>query len=62
MIGTSGAKTIQIGNVTTLLTMHLALVLRWEIPSVRFTPKHPGWKDVIGKAKKQPGSNLKHYD
>ena len=24
--------------------------------------KHPGWKDVISKAKKPPGSNLKHYD
>ena len=24
--------------------------------------KHPGWKDVISKAKQQPGSNLKHYD
>ena len=24
--------------------------------------KHPGWKDVISKAQKQPGSTLKHYD
>lgn len=24
--------------------------------------KHPGWKDVINAAKKQPGSTLKHYD
>ena len=24
--------------------------------------KHPGWKDVISKAKKQPGATIKHYD
>ena len=24
--------------------------------------KHPGWKDVISNAKKQPGATIKHYD
>ena len=31
-------------------------------PFNKIYTKHPGWKDVIGEAKKQPGSTLKHYD
>jgi len=31
-------------------------------PFSKMYTKHPGWKDVISKAKKQPGSTLKHYD
>jgi len=31
-------------------------------PLSKIYTKHPGWKDVIGKAKQQPGSTLKHYD
>ena len=31
-------------------------------PFNKIYTKHPGWKDVIGAAKKQPGSTLKHYD
>ena len=31
-------------------------------PFNKIYTKHPGWKDVISKAQKQPGSTLKHYD
>ncbi len=31
-------------------------------PLSKLYTKHPGWKDVISKAKQQPGSTLKHYD
>jgi len=31
-------------------------------PFSKIYTKHPGWKDIISTAKKQPGSNLKHYD
>ena len=31
-------------------------------PLNKLYTKHPGWKDVISKAKQQPGSTLKHYD
>jgi len=31
-------------------------------PFSKIYTKHPGWKDVISKVKKKPGSNLKHYD
>ena len=31
-------------------------------PLNKIYTKHPGWKDVITKAKQQPGSTLKHYD
>ena len=31
-------------------------------PFNKIYTKHPGWKDVISKAKQQPGSTLKHYD
>jgi len=31
-------------------------------PLSKIYTKHPGWKDVMTKAKQQPGSTLKHYD
>ena len=31
-------------------------------PFNKIYTKPPGWKDVISKAQKQPGSTLKHYD
>jgi hypothetical protein len=31
-------------------------------PFSKLYTKHPGWKDVIGQAKKQPGATIKHYD